>query len=170
MEDKIKTLYELCETISRELEDANEKIRNAGGKVSAGDVDYLDKLTHSLKSIKTTIAMMESEDEGGYSGRYMPMYGMSYERGGNRGSRSNRSGGSYEGSYDSGSYARGRGSNARRDSMGRYSRESGYSRNESYSYADGMEELLNEMRGMMGDLPDEKRREVQRFVEKMERM
>lgn len=145
MHDKIKTLYELCETISRELEDANEKIRNAGGKVSAGDVDYIDKLTHSLKSIKTTIAMMESEDEG-YSNRYMPMYGMSYNRGG--------------------SYARG--SNARRDSMGRYSR--GYSRNDGYSYADGIDELVTEMRGMMGDLPEEKRREVQRFVDKMERM
>lgn len=150
MEEKLKTLYELCDTITRELEDANEKIRNAGGKVSAGDVDYLDKLTHSLKSIKTTIAMMESEGEGGYSGRYMPMYGMSYERGSNRGN----------------SYARG--SNARRDSMGRYSRN--YSRNDGYSYADGMEELITEMREMMGDLPEEKRREVQRFVDKMERM
>lgn len=150
MEDKLKTLYELCDTITRELEDANEKIRSAGGKVSAGDVDYIDKLTHSLKSIKTTIAMMESDDEGGYSGRYMPMYGMNYERGGNRGN----------------SYARG--SNARRDSMGRYSR--GYSRNDGYSYADGVHELLEEMRGMMNDLPEEKRREVQRFTEKMERM
>ena len=157
MEEKIKTLYELCETISRELEDANEKIRKAGGKVSAGDVDYIDKLTHTLKSVKTTIAMMESEEDG-YSGRYMPMYGgMSYERGGNRGS-----------SYVGGSYARGRGSNARRDSMGRYSRENGYSRN--YSYADGMEDLLSDMKEMMGDLPEEKRREVQRFVDKMERM
>lgn len=152
MDEKIKTLYELCETISRELEDANEKIRKAGGKVSAGDVDYIDKLTHTLKSVKTTIAMMESEEDGGYSGRYMPMYGgMSYERGGNRGS-----------SYAGGSYARGRGSNARRDSMGRYSR--------NYSYADGMEDLLSEMKEMMGDLPEEKRREVQRFVDKMERM
>lgn len=150
MEDKLKTLYELCDTITRELEDANEKIRSAGGKVSAGDVDYLDKLTHSLKSIKTTIAMMENENEGGYSNRYMPMYGMSYERGGNRNN----------------SYARG--SNARRDSMGRYSR--GYSRNDGYSYADGIDELLTEMRGMIGDLPEEKRREVQRFVDKMERM
>lgn len=152
MEEKIKTLYELCETISRELEDANDKIRKAGGKISAGDVDYIDKLTHSLKSIKTTIAMMESEeDDGGYSGRYMPMYGggMSYERGG--------------------SYARGRGSNARRDSMGRYSGR-GYSRNRGYSYADGMEDLLTEMKEMMGDLTEEKRHEVQRFVDKMERM
>ncbi len=172
MDEKIKTLYELCETISRELEDANEKIRKAGGKVSAGDVDYLDKLTHSLKSIKTTIAMMESEedDEGGYSGRYMPMYGggMSYERGGNRGG--NRGGSSNRGgSYEGGSYARGR-IRAKRDSMGRYSREGGYSREDGYSYADSMDELLEEMRGMMGELPEEKRREVQRFVDKMDRM
>lgn len=164
MDEKIKTLYELCETVSRELEDANEKIRKAGGKVSAGDVDYIDKLTHSMKSIKTTIAMMEAEEDDGYSGRYMPMYGMSYERGGNRGGgNSNRGNGCDGGS----SYARGR--NARRDSMGRYSRE-GYSRNEGYSYADSMDDLLEEMRGMMADLPAEKQREVQRFMDKMERM
>ena len=63
MEEKIRTLHELCETITRELDDANEKIRKAGGKLSAGDVDYIDKLTHALKSIKTTVAMMEAESE-----------------------------------------------------------------------------------------------------------
>ena len=78
MEEKIKVLYDLCETLSRALKDANEKIRNAGGKLGAGDLDYLDKLTHSLKSIKTTIAMVESEDEGEYSNNYWPMpYGRS---------------------------------------------------------------------------------------------
>lgn len=147
MHDKVETLYELCETISRELDECNEKIRQAGGKLSAGDVDYIDKLTHALKSIKTTVAMMEAEGDG-YSGRYYPMYGGSYNDGR---------------SYRGGSYARGR-MNARRDSMGRYSGERGYSR------ADGLEEMLGEMRDMMGDLPEEKRREVQRFVEKMERM
>lgn len=148
MKEVIDELHELCETVSNEIADANEKIRTSNGKLSAGDVEYLDKLTHMLKSIKTTVAMMESEEDGGYSGRYMPMYGgMSYERGGSRGN----------------SYARGRGTNARRDSMGRYS-------NREYSYADGMESLLVEMREMMTDLPDEKRREVQRFVDKMERM
>jgi hypothetical protein len=33
-----------------------------------------------------------------------------------------------------------------------------------------MSGLLDEMRGMMDSLPEEKRREVQRFVDKMDRM
>ena len=53
--------------------------------------------------------------------------------------------------------------NAKRDSMGRYSRD-------GYSYADSIDGLIDEMRGMMGDLPEEKRREVERFVNKMDRM
>lgn len=154
MDDKIKTLYELCETVSRELEECNEKIRMAGGKLSPGDVEYLDKLTHMLKSIKTTVAMMEAEEDG-YSENWG---GMSYAdgRGGNRGGRGGNS------------MARGgRGGRGGRNNnpMGRnqYSRE-------GYSYEDGMEDLLSEMRGMMGELPEEKRREVERFVHKMERM
>lgn len=96
----VEELHELCDTISHEIEDANEKIRQAGGKMSAGDVDYIDKLTHTLKSLKTTIAMIEAE--GGESGHY-PMYS------------------SYMG-YRGTSYARGR------DRMGRYtSRRGGYS-------------------------------------------
>ena len=138
MNEHIKELHELCETVMEEIEAANKKIRSSGGKLSNGDVEYLDKLTHMLKSIKTTIAMLESEEEDGYSGYYMP-YGRSYAE------------------RDGMSHAR------KRDSMGRYSRR-------GYSYKDGMDELLSEMRDMMGDLPDEKRREVQRFVDKMERM
>lgn len=138
MNDKTETLYNLCEVIERELDDCNEKIRKAGGKLSAGDIDYLDKLTHAMKSIKTTLAMMEAED--GYS---------------------NRGGYSRDNSYYN-SYAGRR--NARRDSMGRYSRNGGY------SYADSMDSMLDEMRGMMADMPEEKRREVQRFLDKMERM
>ena len=124
--DYMNDLHELCETISREIGDANEKIRAAGGKLSGGDYDTIDKLTHSLKSIKATIAMMEDED--GYSNRAYPMGGSyRYSRDGSsyrdgmggsyrsRDGRSmNRNGGSYR------SYARGR-MNARRDSMGRYS-------------------------------------------------
>lgn len=154
MDDKIKTLYELCETVSRELEECNEKIRMAGGKLSPGDVEYLDKLTHMMKSIKTTVAMMEAEEDG-YSENWG---GMSYAdgRGGNRGGRGGNS------------MARGgRGGRGGRNNnpMGRnqYSRE-------GYSYEDGMEDLLSDMRSMMGELPEEKRREVERFVHKMERM
>ena len=95
----IEDLHELCETISREIGEANEKIRKAGGKLSGEDLTYLDKLTHTLKSLKTTIAMVEAED--GESGRYsMPHYG-NYNYGG--------------------SYRRGR------DSMGRYTSRRGYS-------------------------------------------
>lgn len=164
MDEKIQSLHELCETISREVEECNDKIRSAGGKLTSGDVDYLDKLTHMLKSIKTTIAMMEAEDDDGYSGRMVPMYGggRSYAdgRGGQSRSSYRRSG---TGGSDN-SYARGRGSNARRDSMGRYSRDGGYSND------DGMDDLLSEMQEIMPNLPEEKRREVERFVSKMERM
>ena len=159
MEEKLKTLYDICEVISRELEEANEKIRKAGGKLSAGDVDYIDKLTHSLKSIKTTIAMMEAEDEGEYSNWYMP-YGRSYAGGGSGGS------GNRGGSSHGNSYARGGRGSRNNNPMGRNQ----YSRDSGYSYDDGMESLLSEMRDMMGDLPEDKRREVQRFVDKMERM
>ena len=94
MEEKLNNLYELCEIVSDELKEAVEKIHQAGSKLSAGDIDYIDKLTHTMKSLKATIAMMESE-EGGYSQagtmQYpMPrsMRGRSYE------------GNSYRNSYD----------------------------------------------------------------------
>ena len=61
MDKKLDTLYDLCETVSKELESANEKINGAGGELSAGDLEYLDKLTHTMKSLKTTIAMIEAE-------------------------------------------------------------------------------------------------------------
>ena len=146
MDKKLETLHELCEIVSRELEDLHEKIRKAGGQMSAGDLEMLDKLTHTLKSIKTTIAMMEADD--GYSGRgYMPTY---------YGGRSYADGNGMTGN----SYARGR-SNARRDSMGRYSRG-------GYSYDDGMTDLLEQMRGMIHELPEEKRRKAQRLMDELE--
>jgi hypothetical protein len=107
---ELDNLYEICETLDRELSEANEKIRQAGGKLSAGDLEVIDKITHSIKSVKTTISMLEE----GYHREYSRDYGgdMSMNR-----SRDNRS---YGGGM---STARGRGDNARRDSMGRYSRD-----------------------------------------------
>ena len=67
---------------------------------------------------------------------------------------------SNEGGQGGGSYARGR--NARRDSMGRYSSEGGYSR------ADGMDSLVEEIRSMMGDLPQNVQQDAQRLVQKLE--
>lgn len=145
--DYSKDLHELCEVLSEQLTDLTRRIKKGG--MSSGDLDNVEKLTHSLKSIKGVIAMMEGED--GYSG-YYPYMGGSYNGGGN--------GGSYEGgSYDGGSYARGRGRNARRDSMGRYSGERGYSRND----------LVDKMRELMEEAPDDRtRQEIRRLVEKME--
>ena len=123
-------LYELKEKLMDEL-------KEYGGKeMSAGSLEVVDKLTHTIKNLCKIIE--ESEDEG-YSNRYYPM--------------SYNDGGSYRGSY-----ARGR--NARRDSMGRYSGERGYSR-------DG---LADKLRDLMAEAPDERTRaEIQRLVEKMEK-
>lgn len=146
MDKKLETLYDLCETLSEELDEANEKIRKAGGKLSAGDLDYIDKLTHSLKSVKTTIAMIEAE-ENGYSGRYWD--GRYYRDGApDMNGTMNRDGGS--------SYARGRGSRARRDSMGRYSR------------ADAKEDFIEEVEELIEKAPDEHtRKKFERFLAEM---
>lgn len=143
-------MYELCETVAREISEANDKIKSAGGKLSGADADFLDKLTHTMKSLKTTIAMEEASDD--YSEE-----GGSYARGGNRGGgRSNRGGGSN---------ARGR--NARRDRMGRYSRDN-YSR-EGYSREDAKEEMVSDLRELMQDAPDERtRQKFQRFISEIE--
>lgn len=146
--DYIKDLHELCETLSREIGETNEKIRKAGGKLSAGDLEYVDKLTHALKSVKATIAMMEDEGEG-YSGHYPYYMGGSYDDGSMGGNRS----------------MRGRSYAQRRDSRGRYSNT--YSR-DGYSRGGDM---VEELRELMQDAPDERtRQEFQRFITKIETM
>lgn len=141
-----KELREMCETVSRAIATANEKIRGAGGKLSAGDADYIDRLTHTLKSVKAVMKMdEEAEMDDGYS-----------ERGYSRDGYSRRY------SMDGGSYGpgRGRGRYANRDSMGRYS--------SNYGYSGG--DMVEELRNLMQDAPDEQtRQEMQRLVEKMER-
>lgn len=135
-------LYELKEMLCDELEEYGSK-----GELTAGTLDVVDKLSHTIKNLDKIIEKYEEEE---YSSR-----GGSYE-GGNMG------GGSYRGSYRGGSYARGRGRNARRDSMGRYSSERGYSRDE---------EMIAELRELMEDAPDDKtRREFQKFISKIEMM
>ena len=68
-------LEELCETVGHKIKEANDKVRMSNGDLSGGDVEFLDKLTHMLKSIKTTMAMMDAEevysgDNNGMCGRY----------------------------------------------------------------------------------------------------
>lgn len=146
-------LYQLKEMLCKELEEYGSK-----GDLSAGSLEIVDKLAHALKNLDKIIETKEEESGEEYSGAM-------YRRGGSyRYDDGMMTGGSYRG----GSYARGdgrgRGSNARRDSMGRYS-------SRGYSRAEGdMAEIVEELKGMMSDLPEEKQREVQRFVEKVERM
>lgn len=113
------------------------------GEVTLTDVQYGDLLEHYKKSHLTNEAMEES----GYSNRgYMPYYG----------------GMSYAGRM-----------NAKRDSMGRYSREGGdYSRNRGnsyggngYSYAEDMEQTREEMRELAQKMPEEHRRKIERALD-----
>ena len=143
MEKWLDDMYELCETVSKEIGEANDKIEAAGGKLSGADVDYIDKLTHTMKSIKTTIAMAEHEDDG-ESGYYPYMGGYRSYDNGMRGGRSNAQ---------------------RRDSRGRYSRENrgGYSRD------DDRKNMVIELRDLMRDAPDEHTRmKFQRFIDEIE--
>lgn len=87
-------LEELCEVLEEELREANKKLRN--GKLNSGDLEYIDKLTHALKSVTILKEMEDGSSEGGSN------EGNSNRRGRSR-DNSNRS------------YRR------RRDSMGRYS-------------------------------------------------
>ena len=82
-------LERICSILSNELHKVVEKVEKSGS--SEGAIEYIDKLTHAIKSVKTTMAMM---GESSYS-----------------------NGNSYGESYYSN---RGRGRYARRDSMGRY--------------------------------------------------
>lgn len=85
-------MMEIRDMLCDELDKIAER-----GEISASSLDMVDKLTHSIKSIDTIMAM------NGYSNDYRYMEGdRSYGRGGN-------------------SYAR-NGEYRRRDSMGRYSR------------------------------------------------
>lgn len=147
-------LIELKEKLCKELEEYGTK------ELSAGTLDVVDKLSHAIKNLDKII---ESYEDEGYSGDMMGnrmMGGTAYARRGR--------GGSYRGSYAyndgmGGSYARGRTGNVRRDSMGRYSSERGYSRDAA--------DLADQLRDLMEDAPDETiRKDMERLLRKVEQM
>lgn len=153
MNKELNTLYEVCESLYKKLDEYNEQIRKANGNLENNDVSLLDKLTHAIKSVKTTIAMLEAEDKG-YSGRYWD--GRYYWDG-----ETSMEGGSRRGSYEGGSYARGRGSNANRDRMGRYA-ERGYSRE------DAKEDFREELEELMSKAPDDQaRKKLEKLMNEM---
>ena len=120
-----------------------EELKEYGSKekLDVGGLDIVDKLAHAIKNIDKILEKYEME-ESGMDGSYDGSYRRSYE-----------------------SYARGR--NARRDSMGRYSREG---RSRDYSRA-GAGEMVEDLRELMREAPDQKtRQEFQRFITKLEQM
>lgn len=137
-------MHDLKDLLCAELEDYAEKGKKSG-KMSMGDLDSIHKLTDTVKNI-LKIDMLE--DETGYSeyGAYMGegrIYGTSYDD-------EMRRGGGY-------SYARGRGRYAKRDSMGRYSRDDGYMRRDGrgmrdgYSRDEGKSYMMEQLEDMMDD-------------------
>ena len=135
-------MHNLKDLLCSELEDFAEKGKKSG-KMSMGDLESIHKLTDTVKNI-LKIDMLE--EEGGYSedGHYMGegrIYGTSYESG-----YSDRGGSSY---------ARGRGRYAKRDSMGRYSRDDGYMRRDGrgmrdgYSRDEGKHYMMEQLEEMM---------------------
>ena len=142
-------LKELCERISKEIADANEKLRQQDS-MNGGDIEYLDKLTHTLKSIKTTMAMMDA-DGGEYSRGYRDGHGYNdgYGDGNDGYGRDDYGNDGYGRRYE----ARGRGRYARRDSMGRYA-DSG--------------DMVKQLESLMESAPDDRtRQEIQKIVQKM---
>lgn len=126
-------LYDLKEKLMQELEDYS-----GNGKFSKDDVESIKYIASAIDHICNIV---EESDE--YSNMYYGEDDGSYARGDNRGE--NRS------------YARGRGRNARRDSMGRYSRAN--------------DDMIEKLRMMMQEAPDQQtRQEFQRFIQKMEQM
>ena len=100
-------IYDLKEMLCKQLNDYGKK-----GELTAAVLERVDMLAHAVKNLDHII---EKDDEAAYSER---MDGRNY------GDRLYRDGRSYD---DGRSMARGRGSNANRDRMGRYASE-GYSR------------------------------------------
>ena len=112
-------IHDLKDLLCAELKDYAEKGKRSG-ELSKADVEVIDTVLNSVKNIYKIDKYKEEMEGYSEDGHYMGegrIYGTSYD------------GGS--------SYARGRGRYAKRDSMGRYSRDGGMSYNDDMSYARG---------------------------------
>lgn len=130
-------LYELKEMLCKELEEYGQK-----GELTAGSLEVVDKLAHTVKNLCKIIEMCEEDEYSSWPGSYDDGMGGSYARG--RGGSRGRRGGANQ--Y--GSYARGRGR--------------GYSREGN---------LVESLRELMQDAPDEhSKQEINKLIRKMEAM
>ena len=134
-------MHDLKDLLCAELEDYAEKGKRSG-ELSKADVEVIDTVLNSVKNIYKIDKYKEETEGYSEDGHYMGegrIYGTSYESG-----YSERGGSSY---------ARGRGRYAKRDSMGRYSRDDGMSyrggMRGGYSRDDGKEYMREQLEEMM---------------------
>lgn len=131
-------LYDIKDLLCDRLcEVAEESVKRE--RIPDNQIELVDYLTHSLKSVVTTIAMCEGgySEDGGYSGR------RSYD--GNSGT-----------SMDGGSYGNGYSERRGRSRMtGRFvSRDGGYSGRGRYSRDGGGQDVVKKIEQIMRDTPD----------------
>lgn len=131
-------MHALCEYIDKELKKLERKAEQSGD-LSERELTYGKDLAKFKTALLTNKAMEEND---GYSNEY-------------RDSMSHRMSRNSYG--DDMSYARGRGSNARRDSIGRYS-------NDGYSRDDAREDLMMEVREFMKTAPEEDKHAARAFM------
>jgi hypothetical protein len=156
-------MHKLKEKFMDELYALEERAEKSSARINDADLNKIHKLTDTIKNIDKIEAL---ESGGGYSeeSNWMAdgrMYGTSYE--------------------DGSSYARGgrgRGRNAKRDSMGRYSSEGGYYEGGmsyarggrgGYSRDDGKEEIMDMIDDMLDMADPEMKQKIHRFKKELER-
>ena len=140
------TLHKLRDMLCEELEKHAAK-----GEINMSSLSVIDTLTHAIKNLDKIL--MEEEEGASYAGPDMGgSYGGSYRYGAGpvfRGGYSREGGDRYT------SYARGRGANANRDSMGRYSSHD--------------QDAAEQLRQLMAEAPNERMRQsLQSVIDRME--
>lgn len=129
-------LHSLKDKLLKELKEYGDR-----SSFSPSDVETVRNLISSINKICEYTDAEENKEE--YSNRMSHGYPV------------------YPYTYDGdGAYARGR-MRAKRDSMGRYSREDGYSRND---------EMMAKLYEVMDEAPEHKKQEIKHMIEKLERM
>ena len=132
-------MHKLLDYVCDELEELEKKAEKV--KLSMSEIQYADTLAHLKKNLLRSDELMGE----GYSGDGYRMYD------------------------DGWSYARGRGSNAKRDSRGRYSSDN-YARYSRTGYAMDDDSMISELRSLMDQAPEHKKQKFQRFISEMEQM
>ena len=134
-------LYELKDKLMKELGEYSQN-----GKYSKEDVETIKYMASAIDHMCNIIEKAEEEEYSQRGGGY------AYDNG--------NMGGSYRGGgyrYSRNSYARGRGQNARRDSMGRYSNADG-------DFEEQLEQLMRNAPN------DQIRQQVQNLMRQVEQM